>query len=90
MTSNADIPATWAVRIQRGWETRDSGKVPTERSKDTMNSEEALSSISHVLSLKGSGRLKLRLIKYIAAEYFEAEIKAQRETDATPPIKPED
>ncbi len=56
----------------------------------TMNSEEALSSISHVLSLKGSGRLKLRLIQAIAAEYFEAEIKAQRETDAPPPIKPED
>jgi len=55
----------------------------------TMNSEEALSSISHVLSLKGSGRLKLRIIQAIAAEYFEAN-KAQRETDAPPPIKPED
>ena len=55
-----------------------------------MNSEEALSSISQVLSLKGSGRLKLRLIQTIAAEYFGAEIKAQRQTDAPPPIKPED
>ena len=53
----------------------------------TMNSEEALSSISHVLSLKGSGRLKLRLIQAIAAEYFEAEIKALRKTDAPPFIK---
>ncbi len=57
---------------------------------DRITSEDALSSISQVLSLKGSGRLKLRLIQAIAAEYFEADTKAQRETDAPPPIKPED
>ncbi len=56
----------------------------------TMNSEEALSSISHVLSLEGSGRLKLRLIQAIAAEYFEADSKPERERDAPPFIKTED